>query len=134
MRAKKIKYNGSEYSITELSELSGIEYRTLAYRIEKGIPIEFALQKKYPIRKSVIDFMRFYYEWEFDNKTSREVYQEYLIFCKNTGAKSLKIQEFMKQLFMLCPNLDTSIRRRKINGEWVAVSVVRYGHKRRKHE
>ena len=43
----KISYNGKEYTVAELSRISGVNERTLHSRLKSGMTIDKALQKEF---------------------------------------------------------------------------------------
>lgn len=95
-------YKGVEYTIKELSEMSGIQPHTLRQRLRNGYDLVNALKQK-PIHTSVEVFCEdsWYRDWE--SLTIDEVYQIYCNWCDKNDYNITPKQTFGKEIQMLYP-------------------------------
>ena len=98
----KYEYKGVEYTINELSEMSGIQPATLRQRLRSGYDLTNALKEK-PIHTSVELFSEASWWMDWDGKTIEELYRIYSNWCDKHCYRTVPKQTFGKELQLLFP-------------------------------
>ena len=98
----KYEYKGVEYTINELSELSGIKPATIRHRLRSGYDLTNALKEK-PIHTSVELFSEASWWMDWEGKTIEELYRIYCKWCDKHCYRTVQKQTSGKELQMLFP-------------------------------
>lgn len=103
---KRYAYRGGVYSITELSEMSGIAPHTLRDRLRRGYPVEEAV-KMTATHDSVREFGEASYWKDWIGLSTNDLHAVYWRWCVSQGYTPLQLKGFSRQLFANFPMLKT---------------------------
>ena len=110
----KYEYRGEQYTINELSDMSGIAPATIRYRLRQGYPLEEAI-KTVATNESVFQFTEASWWEDWIGMPISGLFKIYREWCVSNGYTSLGIQGFSRQLMQLNPQLKTVPNR--VDGE-----------------
>jgi hypothetical protein len=99
-------YKGTVYTITELSEMSGIARATLRDRFRRGYSVEQAI-RMVPTSDSVEQFNESSHWEDWVGMPINDLYQIYWKWCVSHEFTPTPIQGFSRHLFALNPWLRT---------------------------
>ena len=97
---------GQQYTINELSELSGIQPATLRYRLRRGYPVEQAV-KPVATNESVEQFAEASYYLDWIGMPINDLHKIYWRWSIEHGYSPLQKQGFSRHLLTLYPQLKT---------------------------
>lgn len=100
------EYKGNQYSVNELSEMSGISAATIRSRLRKGYSVVESM-KMVATDESIIGFSDASWWEDFIGMTINDLHKIYLGWCVSNGYTPLQIQNFSRQLFQMYPNLKS---------------------------
>lgn len=103
---KHYELNGSWYTISELSDMSGIKAHTLRDRLRRGYSIEEAI-KALPTDEGVLAFNEASWWEDWIGKPVDYVYDLYWNWCVARNYTPLSKQGFSRHIFKLYPMLKT---------------------------
>lgn len=113
-KMRRYQYKGHWYTLNELSEMSGVSYHTLAYRLRKGWDIGEAV-KAHPVNESVYQFSEASWYEDWIGMPINDLHKIYWKWCISQGYTPLQVQGFSRYLFSMFPNLK-SVPNRTVNG------------------
>ena len=102
----KYEYRDTEFTIKELSEMSGIPAPTIRARLRSGYSLEEALQP-IPLDEGVAAFAESSWWEDWLGKTVEEVHKTYWRWCVSNGYRPFAKIPFMKQVLSIYPQLYT---------------------------
>lgn len=91
----KIEYCGKEYTVHELSELSGIDEANIRHRLREDYDIEEVLSQT-PVKRTIKEYMNTHDWHDWVNKTTETVYKEYFRYCIDNRNAPENKQTFVK--------------------------------------
>jgi hypothetical protein len=101
----RYEYNGSWYTPTELSELSGVAAHTIRDRLRRGFSVEEVI-KVIPVQESVKAFCDASYYEDWIGMSINALYKIYFKWCISNGYEiRISKQGFSRQIFSMYPNL-----------------------------
>lgn len=106
------EYKGIHYTVTELSEMSGVAPATIRDRLRRGYPIEQAITPN-PLDESVIMFNEASWYKDWIGMSTSYLYEIYYKWCVSYGYTPINIKGFTRQIMRLYPNLKTVPTRKK---------------------
>lgn len=117
---KMLEYRGRDYSVAELSEISGITPATIRYRLRRGYSVEEAV-KIVATSDSIKEFSEASYWKDWVGMPINGLYEIYWKWSVSHGYAPLPKQGFSRQIFQMFPNLKSIPN--KVNG--VSVRIVK---------
>jgi hypothetical protein len=96
------EYKGVQYTINELSEISGIKPATIRQRLRSGYDLTNALKER-PIHTSVELFSEASWWMDWEGKTIEELHRIYCKWCEKFVYVPVAKQTFGKEIQLLFP-------------------------------
>jgi hypothetical protein len=100
----KYEYNGSWYTISELSDISGIKGHTIRDRLRRGFTVDEAV-KLAPTQNSVTEFCEASWWNDWIGQSTVELYQTFWRWCMSNGFTPMSQQGFTRQVLSMYPQL-----------------------------
>ena len=100
------EFRGQQYTVNELSELSGIQPATLRDRLRRGYSVEQAV-KPVATNESVEQFAEASYYLDWIGMPINDLHKIYRRCSTEHGYSPLQKQGFSRHLLKLCPQLKT---------------------------
>lgn len=122
---KYYEYKGKMYTLSELSKLSGINYTTLAERLNRGYSIDEAIAYTPKIANSVQGFVDASTPSDWDGLPNEELYKLYRNWCLRNDFRPESQVHFSRCLRRLVVNLRIVPSRVKSYGNVMYKRLIR---------
>lgn len=122
---KYYEHNGKMYTLSELSKLSGINYTTLAERLNRGYSIDEAITYTPKVANSVQSFVDASTPFDWDGLPNEELYKLYRNWCLRNDFQPESQVHFSRCLRRLVANLRIVPSRVKSYGTVMYKRLIR---------
>lgn len=99
------EYRGQMYNARELSDLCGVNYKTLVDRLRRGYSVEEAVADQPRVPDSVIEFELASHPPDWDGMVNEELYRIYHEWCVNNDYVPENSIHFTRSIKRLLPNI-----------------------------
>ena len=100
----RLPYKDSTYTVTELSDISGVPTHTIRDRLRRGYTVEEAVSP-IPITESVKEFCESSYWVDWIGMSTSYLYEIYWKWCISNGYNPVSNRGLTRQVMKMYPNL-----------------------------